>query len=209
MATSRNWTRPILERIEVLRGANALRFGGSTLGGAVNGITPTGRPRGRERPRSTAEASTPCAAWPRSAPTSEWGDAWVALNGDRSDGDRDHAHRDALRFNGNIGLKRGGLQTRFYASVQSIDQQLPGALTFADATTTPRPAVLSATSSATSIPSRLQNRTTFELGVGGAEVGGVRQRQEPVPSDLPGRRPGIDRLGRVRPPHMAFGRVRR
>ena len=30
------------DRLEVYRGANALRFGSGTLGGAVNGVTPTG-----------------------------------------------------------------------------------------------------------------------------------------------------------------------
>src|SRR4051812_31182341 len=32
-----------LQHLEVFRGANALRFGASTLGGAINGVTPTGR----------------------------------------------------------------------------------------------------------------------------------------------------------------------
>src|SRR5690348_15821518 len=33
----------ILDHLEVYRGANAFRFGGTTLGGAINGVTPTGR----------------------------------------------------------------------------------------------------------------------------------------------------------------------
>src|SRR3546814_10629295 len=33
----------VFERIEVYRGANALSMGGSTLGGAINAVTPTGR----------------------------------------------------------------------------------------------------------------------------------------------------------------------
>ncbi|TAK05899.1 MAG: ligand-gated channel protein, partial [Rhizorhabdus sp.] len=33
----------VFQRIEVYRGGNALRFGGSTLGGAINAVTPTGR----------------------------------------------------------------------------------------------------------------------------------------------------------------------
>src|SRR3546814_15189521 len=31
------------DHLEVYRGANALRFGSGTLGGAINGVTPTGR----------------------------------------------------------------------------------------------------------------------------------------------------------------------
>ena len=33
----------VFQHIEVYRGANALRYGGSTLGGAINAVTPTGR----------------------------------------------------------------------------------------------------------------------------------------------------------------------
>ncbi|MFZ2982559.1 MAG: Plug domain-containing protein, partial [Sphingobium sp.] len=33
----------IFQHLEVYRGANALRFGSATLGGAINGVTPTGR----------------------------------------------------------------------------------------------------------------------------------------------------------------------
>jgi len=32
----------ILDHLEIYRGANAFRFGGTTLGGAINGVTPTG-----------------------------------------------------------------------------------------------------------------------------------------------------------------------
>src|SRR3546814_14959218 len=31
------------DHLEVYRGSNALRFGSGTLGGAINGVTPTGR----------------------------------------------------------------------------------------------------------------------------------------------------------------------
>ena len=41
----------VLSHLEVYRGANAFRFGGTTLGGAINGVTPTGRAR-RLRPAS-------------------------------------------------------------------------------------------------------------------------------------------------------------
>src|SRR3546814_11890464 len=58
-------------------------------------------------------------------------DAWAAASADTSDGDRDHARRHSVRFRGNVGMTlTDAITTRFYASYNSIDQQLPGALTY-------------------------------------------------------------------------------
>lgn len=50
------------DHLEVYRGANALRFGSGTLGGAVNGVTPTGRTAEGLYARLDGGASTRCAA---------------------------------------------------------------------------------------------------------------------------------------------------
>src|SRR5690606_13991968 len=122
----------VLHHIEVYRGGNALRFGGSTLGGAINAVTPTGHDEPGYELRvdggSFDTVRTKAAAGFVSGP----GDAYLALTTDRSDGDRDHARRDAIRFNGNVGLRLGeAAETRFYASVSHINQDLPGALKYA------------------------------------------------------------------------------
>lgn len=52
----------VFQHLEVYRGGNALRLGGSTLGGAINAVTPTGRSAPGVNCASMAAAST------RSAP---------------------------------------------------------------------------------------------------------------------------------------------
>ncbi len=52
------------DHLEVYRGANALRFGSGTLGGAINGVTPTGKTAsGGSSYEPMREASIPIAVW--------------------------------------------------------------------------------------------------------------------------------------------------
>lgn len=162
----------IFRQIEVLRGANALRFGGSTLGGAVNGITPTGSGSPGWNLRLDGGSFATVRGLVSYGTKGNWGDGWFALNGDRSDGERQHAHRRALRFNGNVGGNIGdGVQTRFYASVQNINQELPGALLHDIAINAPRTGNFAGDQRRDIDSLRLQNRTTFSLGSAAAEVG--------------------------------------
>ena len=160
----------VFERIEVYRGANALRFGGSTLGGAINAVTPTGRTAPRLELRIDGGSFSTTRAKAAAAYADDRGDAYLALTTDNSDGDRDHARRDAIRFNGNVGLRlAGGIETRFYATVSHIDQDLPGSLTLAQALTTPRlslPANITGDQERDIDSIRLLNRTTVDLGSG-------------------------------------------
>jgi len=166
----------IFERIEVYRGANALRYGGSTLGGAINAVTPTGRTAPRYELRVDGGSYSTLRTKAAAAFADARGDAYVALTTDRSDGDRNHAKRDSLRFNGNVGLRlTDAVETRFYATISHIDQDLPGALTLAQALSTPRlsPPGNIAMDQERDIDSiRLQNRTTVDLGAGQLRFGG-------------------------------------
>ncbi len=161
----------VFERIDVYRGANALRYGGSTLGGAINAVTPTGRTAPRAELRVDGGSFSTVRTKLAVAHADERGDAYLALTTDRGHGDRDHARRDALRFNGNVGIRLAeGIETRFYASLNRIDQDLPGALTLDAALRNPRQALAGniALDQARDIDSvRLQNRTTFEKAAGG------------------------------------------
>lgn len=165
----------IMSHLEVYRGSNALRFGSSTLGGAINAVTPTGRTAPGITLRIDGGSFDTLRGLASAGFSDDRADAWVALAADRSDGDRDHARRLALRFNGNVGIRlTDRIETRFYASVQQIRQDLPGALSMADVLTNP----------ATSLPAnitgdqqrdidsiRLQNRTRFALGDGTLDIG--------------------------------------
>ncbi|ATY31193.1 TonB-dependent receptor family protein [Sphingomonas psychrotolerans] len=173
-----------LQHIEVFRGANALRFGASTLGGAINGVTPTGRSSKGFRLRVDGGSFDTLRGFASAGYADERGDAWLAIAGDRSDGDRDHARRKALRVNGNIGLRLSeNVETRFYASAQTIRQELPGALTYAAVRAAPRSGNF-ANDQARDIDSlRLQNRTSITLGAGKLDVGvflNAKQLHHPI-----------------------------
>lgn len=164
------------DHLEVYRGANALRFGSGTLGGAVNGVTPTGRTAEGVYLRGDIGSFDSVRGLVSAGVATDRVDAWGAVSADRSDGDRAHARRRSLRFHGNVGLKFSDVVTsRFYASVNNINQQLPGALTMAEVLTTPKKAATAsiAGDQARDIDSlRLQNRTRFDWGAVSLDVGG-------------------------------------
>ncbi len=164
------------DHLEVYRGANALRFGSGTLGGAINGVTPTGRTAQGIYLRGDVGSFDSYRGLVSAGVASERVDAWAAISADTSDGDRDHVQRRSFRFHGNVGLKLSDtVSTRFYASYNDIKQDIPGALTFDQALTTPRIANAAAVAGdqARDIMSlRLANRTSFDWGALRLDVGG-------------------------------------
>lgn len=162
----------VLERIEVFRGANALRFGASTLGGAINGVTPTGRSANRVRLRIDGGSFDTLRALASLGFADARGDAFLAVSGDSSRGDREHGERRALRVTGNLGLRLSdAVETRFYANAQAITQELPGALTHAVATTRPQTGNFVNHQQRDIESIRLQNRTSIALGKGALDLG--------------------------------------
>nr|WP_247712191.1 TonB-dependent receptor [Qipengyuania qiaonensis] len=158
--------------LEVYRGANALRFGSGTLGGAVNGVTPTGKTaeglylRGDVGSFDTYRGLVSYGA--QSGP----GDVWAALSYDSSDGDRDHAKRNSLRFHGNVGLQLADtIENRTYASINNINQEIPGALDLETVASEPKTGNF-VNDQARDIDSlRLQNRTRFSFANGQLDTG--------------------------------------
>ncbi len=164
------------DHLEVWRGANALRFGSGTLGGAINGVTPTGRTAAGIYLRGDIGSFDSYRGLVSAGVAGDRVDAWGAISADTSDGDRDHVKRRSLRFHGNVGMQFSDVVgTRFYASVNHIRQELPGALTMAEALSTPRKANAAAVAGdqGRDIDSlRLQSRTTFDWGALSLDVGG-------------------------------------
>lgn len=160
------------DHLEIYRGSNALRYGSGTLGGAVNGVTPNGADaRGLYLRGDTGSfdtfrglASYGAAAGPA--------DVWAAFSADTSDGDRQHAKRDSFRFHGNVGLDISDtVSNRFYASYNSIDQELPGALTLDDVRNAPRTGNFAGDQARDIESLRLQNRTTVSFDAGELNFG--------------------------------------
>lgn len=162
----------VFQHIEVYRGGNALRYGGSTLGGAINAVTPTGRSAPGAEVRIDGGSFGTLRGKVAYGYADDRGDAYAALTADTSDSDRAHGDRKALRFNGNVGLKLSDrVETRFYTSTQAIRQHLAGALSEKDVLTNPAKGN-SVGDQARNIDSiRLQNRTSIDLGNGTAAFG--------------------------------------
>ena len=129
----------VLSHLEVYRGANAFRFGGTTLGGAINGVTPTGRTRGGFNLRADGGSFGTARGQAAFGYAGQAVDAYGVVNFDRSHGDRQHADRKAIRLTGNTGINlASNVQTRFYVSAQRLRQELPGALTYSDVLNNPK-----------------------------------------------------------------------
>ncbi|QGP77685.1 TonB-dependent receptor family protein [Sphingobium sp. CAP-1] len=160
------------QHVEVYRGGNALRHGGSTLGGAINAVTPTGRSAPGAEVRIDGGSFDTLRGKIAYGHADDRADMYLAVAGDRSDSDRAHGDRKALRFNGNAGLKLGdGVETRFYASGQTIRQHLAGALSEKDVRTHPAKGNFTGDQARDIDSIRLQNRTTIDLGQGQAAFG--------------------------------------
>jgi iron complex outermembrane receptor protein len=116
-------------RVEVYKGANSLRFGGNSLGGAINIVTQTGRDAPYLRLRSEGGAfgfwkSYGAGAWD----AGPW-DAFLALSHTQQHGYRDHAEQDRQRAYGSFARRfDGGASLRVDLSGVRNRQELPGAL---------------------------------------------------------------------------------
>lgn len=160
------------DHLEVYRGANALRFGSGTLGGAINGVTPNGRDARGVYLRADGGSFNMLRGLATIGGASGAGDFWAGISADRSDGDRDHAKRHSFRFNGNVGLTLSDTaSTRFYASVNSLEQELPGALKREVALTTPKTGNFNGDQQRNIDSLRVQNRTRFDWGQTRLDVG--------------------------------------
>ncbi|RXZ45446.1 TonB-dependent receptor family protein [Crenobacter cavernae] len=156
--------------VEVYRGANALRYGATTLGGAINYVSSHGR-----------DASTPAflarleggsfgygRAQIAAAGASGDLDGYVSLSSFRQDGSRDHASQDAYRLFANAGWRvSANLETRFFLSDVHSNSELPGSLTRAQLQSKPRQANASSVSGDQRRDidlTRLSNKTVWRSG---------------------------------------------
>lgn len=124
---------------EVYKGANALQYGASLLGGAVNFVSPTGHSHPgfllRQELGSFDSLRTQFGA---GAVLGDY-DYYVTPTYSHSNGFRDHSDQSYRRLNGNIGYRFGdGAETRFFLSAADINQKIPTSLTRAQALSNPR-----------------------------------------------------------------------
>ncbi|MGA0599015.1 TonB-dependent receptor family protein [Enterovirga sp. CN4-39] len=160
-----------LRSAEIYKGGNALLFGSSTLGGAVNFVTPTAFTA--LAPAFVRIEGGSFGAFRANAQLSGIsGDADALLNVTQShqDGFRQHQNQDYTQINANLGYRLApGVETRFYLGIYETRQKLPGTLSLTDALNFPTRASLAAITGnqARDVSTqRLANRTTFELDIG-------------------------------------------
>jgi iron complex outermembrane recepter protein len=131
---------PLITRyVEVYRGGNALRFGGATLGGAINMVTPTGETapynlRLRVDGGDFAMLRQHLALARRQGP---W-DGFVAVTNQTGQGPRPQSQQNLQFASLNVGRRLGdAAQVRFILNGAQIKQEIPGALTRAQFETDP------------------------------------------------------------------------
>ncbi|HWP18780.1 MAG TPA: TonB-dependent receptor [Burkholderiaceae bacterium] len=127
--------------VEVWRGANALRYGASTLGGAVNFVSPNGYNAEGVRLRTEAGSFGYRRLHVSSGGVRDRFDHYMAASGLAQEGFREHARQHGRRYFANLGyLVDDDLETRFYVGHVNSDSELPGALTKAQLERDPRAA---------------------------------------------------------------------
>ena len=160
-----------LRSVEIYKGGNGLSYGASTLGGAINFVTPTAR---------TAIAPNILRLEGGSFDTVR-GNAQVSriindvdmlanVTVTRADGFRDHQRTETESYNGNIGYSFSpDVETRFYLGIFNVDQKIPGTVTRNQALSNPTTASATALSGDQARDTRTQrvaNRTSIKLGTG-------------------------------------------
>jgi iron complex outermembrane receptor protein len=116
--------------VEVFKGANGLRFGANTLGGAINFVTPTGR----DANLVSASADVGSFGFHRlqSSSGGVYGpvDYFVTGSWQGQDGFRDHSWGESVRASANLGYQLSpDVETRFYLNANEVRQRIPGSVT--------------------------------------------------------------------------------
>src|SRR6185436_283578 len=162
---------PLVARyVEVYRGSNALEYGSSTLGGAINYVSLNGQ----EAPPLQGRIESGAFGYLRGQ--AGFGhaegpfDAYGSLTHFSQEGFREHAEQSNQRFFGNFGYRMSpDRETRFFVTAVRTDSELPGNLTKAQLDSDPTqaaPGNVALDQKRDFDLYRLANRTSFRLGAG-------------------------------------------
>jgi iron complex outermembrane receptor protein len=127
------------KRVEVYKGANALRFGANSLGGAINLVGKTGADGGKVESWNEGGSFGFAKNYIGSGRVYGPFDIYAGFSDTRSDGYRDHAETNNQRFFTTVGYQfTNGTNLRFDLSSVRNMQALPGSLTLAEFKQNPR-----------------------------------------------------------------------
>jgi iron complex outermembrane recepter protein len=130
------WTT---KRIEVYKGANALQYGGYTLGGAINLVSKTGYDEGLVALRSEAGSFGFLKNYIGTGQVYGPFDIYAAFADTELDGYRDHSEQVRRRAFATFGyVFPGGTTIRLDLGYTHSEEELPGALTLQEFLTNPR-----------------------------------------------------------------------
>jgi iron complex outermembrane receptor protein len=125
--------------VEVWRGANALRYGATTLGGAINFVTPTGHDADPLQGRVEAGSFGYVRSQVGSGAVVGDADYYASFTHFAQDGYRQHAAQETQRFFAGVGYRISGrLENRAWFTAVKTDSQLPGSLSLSNALHNPR-----------------------------------------------------------------------
>ncbi len=163
-----------LQYIEVFRGANALQYGATTLGGAINFVAPTGYNADALRARGELGSFGYYKAFGSTGGVVGNFDYSASASYATQNGYRDWSKQENARFFSNFGWRLApDLETRFYLTALNSDSQLPGSLTKEQAASDPQQANAAslANQQKRDFPLfRIANKTSYRIGDGVLEA---------------------------------------
>lgn len=127
--------------IEVYKGANALRFGANSLGGAINFVMPTGYDADLFGARLDVGSFGFRKLAASSGAVSGPVDYFMTGTWQEADGFREHSDGESVRGSLNVGFRLSeNAETRFYVNATDVEQRIPGQVTREQALTSPKQA---------------------------------------------------------------------
>ncbi len=156
-----------LRYVEVFRGSNALRYGSTTLGGAINFVSPTGYDADPFRVRYEMGSYDYFNGQISSGFVSGPFDYYVSGSFMSRQGFQEHSQMDNERFFGNFGYRISeDVETRFFLTYVRSRADLPGNLTKSEIEKSPRaadPDAIAFDQGRDVDNFRIANKTTWEL----------------------------------------------
>ena len=127
--------------VEVWKGANALRFGANSLGGAINFVMPTGYNSDLFGARVDVGSFGFHKLSASSGGVYGAADYFITGTWQEQDGFRDHSDGESVRGSMNVGYRlTENMETRFYVNANDVEQRIPGSVTKEAALTDPKTA---------------------------------------------------------------------
>jgi iron complex outermembrane recepter protein len=152
--------------VEVFRGANALQFGASNLGGAINFVSPSGRTAAPVEARMEIGGFGYQRGHLAFAHANDQADAYLSYTHANQDGFRQQSEQDNDRLSGNVGIRLGdAVESRFFVFLNDSKSKLPGGLTrqqLADTPSRANPASVALNQKRDYRLARVSNRTVWQ-----------------------------------------------